>query len=56
MAHAACITGSFDRSIDRTFNFSTTFTGVTAGTYDFSILGTVDGATVGTELDHVELV
>jgi hypothetical protein len=53
VAHAACITGSFDRSITRTFDFSTTFTGVTAGTYDFSILGTVDGATAGTELDHI---
>lgn len=53
VTHDACIMGAFDRSIDRTFNFSTTFKGISAGTYDFSILGTVDGATVGTELDHI---
>ncbi len=45
--------GSYDRSIDRTFNFSVTYTGVTPGTYDFSIYGTVDGARVATEYDSI---
>ena len=40
------ITGSFDRSIDRTFNFPVTFTILADGTYAFSIYGTVDGARI----------
>jgi hypothetical protein len=47
------ITGTFDRSIVRTFNFTVTFTGVAPGTYDFPIFGTVDGGVVATEADHI---
>jgi hypothetical protein len=47
------ITGTFDRSIARTFNFTVTFTGVAPGTYDFPIFGTVDGGRVATEADHI---
>jgi hypothetical protein len=53
VAHAPCITGSFDRSIDRTFNFLTSFTGLAGGTYDFGINAMVDGGIVATELDHI---
>jgi hypothetical protein len=45
--------GAYDRSIDRTFEFDVTFTGLAAGTYDFSIYGTVDGGRVAEELDHI---
>jgi VPDSG-CTERM motif/von Willebrand factor type A domain len=47
------ITGSFSRSADATYSFNVGFTGVTAGTYDFSLFGTVDGARVATESDHI---
>jgi hypothetical protein len=47
------ITGSFSRSADATYSFNVGFTGVTAGTYDFSLFGTVDGARVATETDHL---
>lgn len=47
------ITGSFDRSVDRTFNFDLTLTGNTAGTYDFNVYGAVDGGRVATENDHL---
>lgn len=47
------ISGMFDRSIERTFDFDVTFTGVTPGTYDFSIYGTVDGGRIGTETDSI---
>jgi VPDSG-CTERM motif len=49
------ITGSFDRSIDRTFNFSVTFSGVTPGDYSFDIYGTVDGGRVATESDRISV-
>lgn len=45
--------GSWDRSEARTFDFDVTFTGVEAGTHDFSIYGTVDGGRVATETDHI---
>jgi hypothetical protein len=45
--------GSYDRSIDRTFNFDVTFTGDAPGDYNFNIYGTVDGGRVATEKDHV---
>jgi len=45
--------GAYDRSIERTFDFDVTFTGDTAGVYDFSIYGTVDGGRVATETDHI---
>jgi hypothetical protein len=47
------ITGSFDRSITRTFNFTVSFTGGAPGTYNFPIYGTVDGGRVATENDHI---
>lgn len=53
VVHAGCISGAFDRSIDRTFSFLTTFTGVTAGTYDFNIAATVDSGVVALEADHI---
>ncbi len=46
-------TGTFDRSIDRTFNFDVTFTGVTEGTYGFNIYALVDGGRVATEADSI---
>lgn len=45
--------GSWDRSVSRTFDFDVTFTGDTAGTYDFSIDAMVDGGIVATESDHI---
>jgi hypothetical protein len=53
VTHDPCITGSFDRSIDRTFTFSTTFTGTAPGTYDFGIGATVDGGLIAMEKDHI---
>jgi hypothetical protein len=50
----SAIAGSFDRSIDRTFNFSVTFTGVTPGTYSFDIAGLLNGTTsIGSEHDTI---
>lgn len=45
--------GSWDRSSSRDFSFDVTFTGLTEGTYDFSIYGTVDKGRVATETDHI---
>lgn len=45
--------GSFDRSVERSFGFDLTFTGVTPGTYDFSVYGTVDGGRIATETDRI---
>jgi hypothetical protein len=53
VASSPDITGSFDRSITRTFNFTLTFTGVAPGTYDFPVYGTVEGGRVATETDHI---
>lgn len=46
-------TGSYDRSVERTFNFAMTLTGVTEGTYGFDVFGTVDGGRVATESDRI---
>lgn len=46
-------TGSFDRSIDRTFTFDVTFTGLTEGTHSFVINALVDGGVVATESDRI---
>ncbi len=46
-------TGDYDRSVARDFTFDVTFTGVTEGTYDFDIYGTVDGGRIGSEHDHI---
>lgn len=45
--------GSFDRSIERTFTFDVTFTGLAPGTYDFDMFGTVDGGRIATEHDLI---
>lgn len=45
--------GVFDRSIERTFEFDLTFTGVAPGTYDFNVYATVDGGRVATEGDRI---
>jgi len=44
--------GSYDRSVERTFTFDVTFTGVTEGDYSFNIYGTVNGGRVATEADR----
>ncbi len=50
------ITGSFDRSIDRTFGFTEMITGLAAGVYDFDVTAKVDGAIVATEHNHITVV
>ncbi|OQX14598.1 MAG: hypothetical protein BWK76_14415 [Desulfobulbaceae bacterium A2] len=45
--------GAFDRSIERTFDFDVTFTGVTPGDYTFDIYGTLDYGRVAIERDHI---
>lgn len=52
VATTSPITGSFDRSVDRTFTFDVTVTGATAGTDDFTVNALVDGGIVATEADH----
>jgi hypothetical protein len=47
------ITGSFDRSIDRTFNFTVTFTGLEEGTHSFAVNALVDKGVVATESDRI---
>jgi hypothetical protein len=48
--------GAFDRSIERTFDFDLTFTGVAPGDYSFDIYGTVDGGRVATEADRIRVL
>jgi murein DD-endopeptidase MepM/ murein hydrolase activator NlpD len=48
-------TGEFDRSIDHVFIFNVTFTGVNPGSYSFSIPVLVDGGTMATELDNIQV-
>jgi len=48
--------GSYDRSIDRTFYFDVTFTGLAPGTYSFDMFGRVDGGRVATESDRFTVV
>jgi hypothetical protein len=43
--------GAYDRSIDRTFGFDLTFTGIDPGSYNFSINALVDGGIIATETD-----
>jgi hypothetical protein len=45
--------GDFDRSIERTFDFDVTFTGLAPGSYNFNLYGTVDRGRVATEDDHI---
>lgn len=48
-----CFTGTYDRSVDRIFNFDLTFTGVTPGDYDFDVYAKVDKGRVATERDSI---
>ena len=48
-------TGEYDRSIERTFNFDVTFTAVSPGSYNFSIPVLVDGGTMATEQDVIQV-
>lgn len=50
---SAPFTGTFDRSVTRTFDYTVTFTGLTAGTHNFSINALVDGGIVATEADRI---
>jgi len=52
-ASTPCFVGSYDRSVDRTFDFDLTFTGVSAGEFSFNTYGTVDGIRVATEADRI---
>jgi len=52
-ASPASYSGTWDRSTSHSFDFDLTFTGVTPGTYDFSVYGTVDGGRIATETDHI---
>ncbi len=45
--------GSFDRSIERTFEFDVTFTGLLAGTHEFQIGALVDGGIIALEDDRI---
>lgn len=45
--------GAFDRSIDRTFDFDLTFTGLVPGVYSFSVNALVDGGIIATETDTI---
>jgi hypothetical protein len=45
--------GDFDRSIDRTFTFDVTFTGLEEGVWDFPTFALVDGGIVARELDTI---
>jgi hypothetical protein len=46
-------TGSFDRSIDRTFDFGLTFTGLTKGVHSFTINALLDGGIIASESDKI---
>jgi murein DD-endopeptidase MepM/ murein hydrolase activator NlpD/Mg-chelatase subunit ChlD len=48
-------TGEYDRSIDRTFNFSVTFTAVTPGSYLFTIPVLVDEGEMALEEDNIQV-
>jgi hypothetical protein len=50
---SACVTGTFDRSIDRDFGFTLSFFAAAEGTYTFNTYGTVDGGRVATERDVI---
>lgn len=45
--------GSYDRREDRTFDFDLTFTGITAGTYNFDVNALVDGGIIAVEGDSI---
>jgi hypothetical protein len=45
--------GSFDRSVEPSFEFDVTFTGLIPGTYSFDMYGLVNGGRVATESDRI---
>ena len=47
--------GPYDRSIDRTFTFDVTFTAVSPGSYSFTIPVLVDGGTMASEQDNIQV-
>jgi hypothetical protein len=49
----ALATGTYDRSIDRTFTFATTFTRTASGDKSFETYALVDGKIVATEADRI---
>ena len=49
------VSGAYNRETERTFSFDVTFTGVTEGTYDFSIYALVDGGRVAREYDSIRV-
>ncbi|MCC6233017.1 MAG: VWA domain-containing protein [Verrucomicrobiales bacterium] len=51
----ASITGAFDRSATRSFDFELTLTADAAGTYTFNVYGLVDGGRVATETDRIHV-
>jgi hypothetical protein len=52
MCSGADATGMYDRSVDRTFEFDVTFTGLAAGDYSFGTHALADGGIVATESDR----
>ena len=48
-------TGTYDRSIDRTFSFQVTFTGVSTGTFSFAIPVLVDEGITASEQDTINV-
>ena len=46
-------TGSYDRSLERTFEFDVTFTALETGTHSFDTYALVDGGIVATEADRI---
>ena len=49
------IRATYDRSIDRIFTFDVTFTAVFSGSYSFTIPVLVDGGTMATEQDNIQV-
>lgn len=49
-------TGTFDRSIDRSFEFDVTFTGSALGVHIFDTKGVVDGGIIASERDMITVV
>jgi len=52
----AGITGSFDRSIDRAFDFDLSVTGLTAGTHSYTINALVDGGIIASATDTITVL
>jgi hypothetical protein len=51
----AAITGSFDRSAERIFDFNITYKGLVPGSYQFDVLAKLDNKTVAVAKDTVEV-